>query len=163
MLAYMNEVVQGLYTVSAPMIWLIVFIISAIVEGCTAALVSIWFMGGALISLILSLLKVPFTIQVIVFFVSSALLLLLTRPIAKKWLKVGVNKTNLDQVIGKRAKVTETINNGESTGEVYIEGKHWTARNIDDTADPIEVGSFVKINSIQGVKLLVEYIKNTEE
>lgn len=159
----MAELIQKICATSAPMFWLIVFIISAVVEGGTAALVSIWFMGGALISLILSLLRVPFTVQVIVFFVSSALLLMFTRPIAKKWLKVGINKTNLDQVVGKRAKVTETINNGESTGEVYIDGKHWTARNIDDSSGPIEVGSFVKINSIQGVKLLVEYIKDTEE
>ena len=159
----MEELIQQFSVLSTNTIWLIVLIASAILEGCTAALVTIWFMGGALVALVLSFLNVPFTVQFIAFIIVSVILLIFTRPLAKKWLKVGVNKTNLDQVIGKRARVTETINNGESTGEVYIDGKRWTARNIDDTADPIPVDSFVIVNSIQGVKLLVEYIKDTEE
>lgn len=155
----MSEIIQGISQISAPIFWLIVLIVSAVLEGCTAALVSIWFIGGAIVAIILSLLHVSFTIQLIAFFISSIALLILTRPIVKKWLKVGENRTNLDQVIDKKAKVTEVIDNKQSTGEVYIDGKYWTARNVDDEAEPIPTNTFVTVKAIKGVKLFVEFNK----
>ena len=69
--------------------------------------------------------------------------------------------TNADRVLGELAKVTETIDNENSTGAVYADGKEWTARSTDDTVIP--AGSRVKIESMQGVKLLVRLAENKVE
>lgn len=73
-----------------------------------------------------------------------------------KWLKKNQTPTNIDAVIGTEAKVVEDINNIEQTGAVSLQGKTWTARNVDDSRGTIEAGTIVKVVSIQGVKLLVE-------
>ena len=57
------------------------------------------------------------------------------------------------------AKVTETIDNENTTGAVYIDGKTWTARSED--GDVIARGSMVTIVRMEGVKLFVR--KEREE
>ena len=59
-------------------VWLGVIALAIIVEASTSALVSIWFIPSAIISFILALCKVDLWIQIVVFFVASALLLIFT-------------------------------------------------------------------------------------
>ena len=82
----------------------------------------------------------------------------MTRPMLKKITNANAIPTNADRVLGEVAKVTETIDNENSTGAVYVDGKTWTARSVDDTVIP--VGSRVRIETMEGVKLLV---KKSEE
>ena len=67
--------------------------------------------------------------------------------------------TNADRVLHHTAKVTETIDNENTTGAVYIDGKTWTARSED--GDVIARGSMVTIVRMEGVKLFVR--KEREE
>ena len=160
----MSQILEVIASLTEPTMWLVVMIIAIIAEALTAGLISIWFVGGALVALLLALAKVPIVVQAIAFIAVSFLLLILTRPLAEKWLKVNKVETNVvEALIGKRARVTETIDNGRSTGAVYIEGKTWTARNVDELAEPVQIGEFVTIKSIKGVKLLIEYNKTMEE
>ena len=62
-------------------IWLALLIVFAITEGVTVALVSIWFMGGALAALIAALCGAELWVQVVLFFAVSILLLLCLRPL----------------------------------------------------------------------------------
>lgn len=61
--------------------------------------------------------------------------------------------------IGKECRVTETINNIAGTGAVYVDGKTWTARSGND--EIIEAGELVSPIRIEGVKLIVEKVKET--
>lgn len=132
--------------------WLAFIVLAVIAETATAALISIWFIPGAIVSLVLSLCKVPIWVQIVVFVVISAVLLLSTRKLVKKLLKGKGQPTNADAVIGQKAIVTERINNIEETGAVKIMGKEWTARSDND--ETFDVGDVVTVKEISGVKLI---------
>ena len=85
--------------------------------------------------------------------------LIATRPLVRKLGSKGGTATNADQVLGGTARVTETIDNTIPSGEVYIDGKTWTARSED--GDVIARGSMVTIVRMEGVKLFVR--KEREE
>ena len=137
--------------------WLVLFIVLALFELATVNLVSIWFSLGALITTFVSLVTDNLMIHLAVFAISSILLLLLTKPFVKKMKKREGVPTNLDMVIGKTGVVTEKIEKDE-IGEVKVLGKKWSAYSDKE----IEENSKVKILSINGVKLKVEEIKESD-
>ncbi len=137
--------------------WLVLFVVLALFELATVNLVSIWFSLGALITTFVSLLTDNIMILLAVFTISSILLLLLTKPFVKKLKKKEVVPTNLDRVIGKVGVVTETILK-DGIGEVKVLGKRWSAYSDKE----IKENSKVKILSINGVKLKVEEIKESD-
>jgi len=134
-------------------VWTGAIILFGIVEAATAGLVSIWFVAGALVALVAAFVGAPLWLQIVLFLLVSAAALALTRPLLKKITTAKAEATNADRVLGGIAKVTETIDNENSTGAVYVDGKTWTARSVDETVIP--AGSRVRIESMQGVKLLV--------
>lgn len=136
--------------------WFVAVIIFAVIELVTFQLVAIWFAIGSVCSMAACSLGAPFWVQLLVFGVTSLLLLAVTRPFVKKFLKVKQVHTNADRLIGKTAVVTQSINNTESRGAVKISGVTWTARS-DDGA-PIDEGEKVQILRIEGVKLIVKRI-----
>ena len=91
------------------MIWIGLIILFVVVEIATVGLTSIWFAGGALISLILCLCGVGLGWQIGVFFVVSLILVAFTRPWAVKYLKPHLIRTNYEQAIGENVCLTETI------------------------------------------------------
>lgn len=137
-----------------PYIWLIVIIVMSILEACTAQLVSIWFVIGAVVSLIVSIFSTSVTLQIIVFIAVTLLMLFLTRPFVKKLFNFKKEDTNSGRYIGKTGVVVKTINNEIGEGQVNIFGSIWTARSVDDSI--IAEGENVKVESIQGVKVLVK-------
>ena len=137
--------------------WLVLFVILALFELATVNLVSIWFSLGALITTFVSLATDNLMLHLAVFTISSILLLLLTKPFVKKMKKRDKIPTNLDMVIGKKGIVTETIDK-DGIGEVKVLGKKWSAYSDKE----IEENSKVKILSINGVKLKVEEIKESD-
>lgn len=142
-------------------VWTAAIILFGIVEAVTAGLVCIWFVAGALVALVAAFVDAPLSVQIILFLVVSAAALALTRPVLRKITNAKATPTNADRVLGEVAKVTETIDNENSTGAVYVDGKTWTARSADDSVIP--TGSRVKIESMQGVKLLVSPAENKME
>lgn len=135
-------------------IWLIAFVVFAAVEFATSmALVSIWFAVGSLAALVLSALDLPLWIQLVVFIIVSAILLVCTRPIAKKLAKNNVD-TNLELNVGKTAEVLEDIDNTKAVGRVKLDGVHWSA--VSQTGEFIEKGSHVTVTKVDGSKLYVK-------
>jgi len=142
-------------------VWLVAIVVFGGIEGLTAGLVSIWFVAGAVAALLATVLGAGLWVQIILFVVVSAVALAITRPIVRKFTKVDTTPTNADRVLGGTAKVTETIDNENSQGAVYTDGKTWTARSADGSVIP--AGEQVKIVRMEGVKLFVEKLKVTEE
>ena len=138
-------------------VWAAAIVLFGIVEAVTAGLVSLWFVAGALAALVAAFLGAAVWLQVVLFLAVSAVALFLTRPLLKKFNATHTEATNADRVLGEVAKVTETIDNENSQGAVYADGKTWTARSVDDTVIP--AGSRVVIESMQGVKLYVKPVE----
>jgi membrane protein implicated in regulation of membrane protease activity len=135
-------------------IWLAAAIIFIIIEAVTVGLTTIWFAAGALVALILALIKVGVGVQVAVFLILSLVLLATTRKIFVNKLKTGSEKTNVDALVGEEAVVLEDIT-PFNTGLVKVKGQNWTAIAADKDASILK-GSTVKIKAIEGVKLIVE-------
>ena len=136
----------------AQAIWGALLLVFLFVEGITAGLASIWFALGALVALLASLLHAPIWLQIALFFIVSIATLILTRPLARKYINGRRQATNADRVVGMTGRTTETIDNIAGTGAVYIAGKVWTARTKED-GEIIPEDALVRADAIEGVKL----------
>ena len=138
-----------------PVLWLVLMVIFAVLEGVSVALTSIWFAAGALVALFVSFVVPVLWIQALVFAVVSLAALLLIRPLAQKMMQPkGKVPTNADRVVNQLGVVTETIDNMAATGQVQVAGQVWTARSAEDVR--IFAGEQVQVLRIEGVKLVVE-------
>ena len=135
--------------------WLAAVIVLGVVEALTVGLVTVWFALGALAALISSLFGGPLWLQILLFIVVTAVTLVTTRPLVKKYFGKNSHKaTNADMVIGKQAHVTEDIDNLMATGAVRCMGKEWSARS--ENGEAIAIGETVTAVRIEGVKLIVK-------
>src|SRR5690606_25878878 len=114
-----------------------------------------------LIAWVFSLFNTPLWVQIVVFLVSSSVLLYFTRPIAQKYLKIGHTKTNAETIKGKTGIVIKEIDNLQGTGQVKVGGQIWSAKTYNDEKVPED--SIVEILDIQGVKLVVKEKNKGEE
>ena len=145
---------------SEPLIWILIAVIFAVIEAITMGLTTIWFTVGGVAACIIALIGGPLLLQVIVFLAVSIILLYFTRPLAEKRLKIGHEKNNIDQMIGKTALVIEKIV-PYHTGQVKLNGLVWTAVT-QDNQETIDKGDLVQVIGIEGVKLIVERKKGEE-
>lgn len=135
-------------------IWIAAIMVFGVAEAATVGLVSIWFVIGSVAGLVAAALDAPIWLQVVLFFLVSIAALIATRPLVKKLAHKGEVATNADRVLGGTARVTETIDNTVPTGEVYIDGKTWTARSQSGAVIPPD--TLVKVIRLEGVKLYVD-------
>lgn len=138
-----------------PALWLAAMVVLLIIEGAVPGLVSIWFALGALAALLAAILHAPVWLQVTWFVVVSVVSLILTRPLARKYVNSKTQPTNADMLIGSDCVVREKIDNLRGTGAVLAQGKEWTARMENGEASA-EAGEIVQVVRIEGVKLIVK-------
>jgi len=136
-------------------IWVALVIIFALIEVFTLGLTTVWFAIAALVMVFLSFFPIPLTAQILIFLAIAALLLIFTRPVAIKKLKIGREKTNVDSLIGKHALVVKAIGEFER-GEAKINGQIWSARSEDNNT--IAEGAKCEILRIEGVQIIVRPI-----
>ncbi len=143
-------------------IWLGLLVLAVIIEIATLDLVSVWFAVGAIIPLILSGIGgIMIEIQVVVFVVVSALLIIFLRKYAQKWLFKNMNsKTNMDMQIGKVYRLLENAD-FEKNGSVKINDVVWTA--VSEKGQLIEKGQLVEIVKIEGNKMIVKPAKENAD
>lgn len=141
--------------------WLVTFVILIGIEAATMALTTIWFAGGAVFAFFAAVLGFSIQTQLVVFLIVSFILLLFTRPLAMRFVNRETVKTNVDGLIGRRAKVITKIDNNEPSGATVVDGQEWTARSMDD-AVTIPVGTHVVIKEVRGVKLIVEPVSEKD-
>ena len=145
---------------STTLIWTIVLVIAVIVEAITIDLVSIWFGIGAIGALICDFLGIHEVVQVIVFAAISIICILVTRPLAKKYLRGNTVKTNLDRLIGKHCLVTEVIT-ADQKGEVKVMGNLWAATSLNNVTIP--AGEYAEVVSIEGSHVVVKKLDKGED
>ena len=143
---------------TAAIVWFALMVVFLIAEGvCPFHLISVWFSVGALAAVVVSLLGGAVWLQVTVFLVVSAGLLIALWPISRKLLQPKAIRTNVDALIGSQGYVTADIDNLTATGQVKLGAMEWTARST--TGDPIKTGTLVKVDRIEGVKAFVTEVK----
>lgn len=139
-------------------VWIIVIIFACLLEVASQLqLVSVWAAVGGIAALISDVFGVDSKIQIVIFFAVTFAALALTRPLVRKLTKsVPDLPSNADMNIGKTGKVTKIVNESEGLFRVSIAGDDWSAI----TTDPImpEVGASVKVERIEGVKLVVSQV-----
>lgn len=135
-------------------VWLVLIAVFIVIEIITLGLTTIWFAGGALVAFLAGICGADTSIQIVLFFVVSFIMLLGVRPSACRKFNSNRMKTNMDSLIGTECKVLERIDNFNQKGVVLLDGKEWTARSADDTI--IEVGERVQVDKIAGVKVYVK-------
>ena len=139
-------------------IWLGVVVITMILEFISTDMIAIWFSVGGLVSLILAALSVPVWVQLVVFVVISAVLLLSFRQLALKFL-LGKDKTktNADALISQQIRLINEINE-DKYGTVKINGVIWNATTENNT-QVIPANTLVEIIKISGNKVIVKPIE----
>ncbi len=140
-------------TIHLAIVWLIVAILCLVVEGLTAGLTTIWFAGGAFLALIFALFDTGLWLQVAVFIISSVVLLVCTRKIFVEKLRTGMEKTNVDALVGEEGIITVAVA-PFSAGQAKVKGQVWTVICEEPDAS-LAVGTPVKVLAIEGVKLIV--------
>lgn len=144
--------------------WFITLIAFLIIEVVSLNLISVWFVLGSLVALVLSLFGFSQTIQIIVFIVVSSICLVLFFFIAKPKLNKRIKtseKTNADRIINQEGVVIERIDPLANTGLIRVRGQIWSARSSHDQI--IQKDKLVLVKEIKGVKAIVELvIKNKE-
>lgn len=130
--------------------WLFLVILLAIIEISTNNMVTIWYILSAFVALILSFFVDSFVVLFFIFVVLGTILLITTKPILDKRIKIKKEKTNLDKVVGMTGITTLDISPNKN-GEVLVDGKRWTAFSEEQ----IKINEKVVVLEIQGVKLKV--------
>ncbi len=139
--------------------WLAVVIICVVVESVTFALTTIWGALAAFVMIFVSLTKMPFKWQIILFLFLTIVFILTTRPFAVKKLKLGKDKTNIDSLEGQEVLVTKKISKFQK-GEVKAKnGVVWTAKNADENDETeINEGEVCVIVNVSGNTLSVKKV-----
>ena len=141
--------------VMEPFMWLGIVALFLVIEAVTVGLTTIWFAGGALVAAVLGASQ---AVQWILFFAVSVILLIFTRPLAVRYMNRGVERTNVNRLIGEKAVVIQKISNLDQTGQVKVGDVEWMARTESDEMK-IPEKAVVVIKEVQGVKLIVEEVK----
>jgi Membrane protein implicated in regulation of membrane protease activity len=134
--------------------WVVIIVLAIVVEALSTQLLSIWFVGGGIVGLICNALGMSSSVQCLIAFSATLLLLFGTRPFIKKKLKVQYVETNSGRYVGEEGLVLEDIDNVSGRGQVKVKGSIWSARSENDVQIPKD--SRVTVLRIEGVKLIVK-------
>ena len=132
--------------------WVALIAIAIIVEIFTDQLIAIWFVPGAILSIVLDFFRVDILWQVAIFLVISAVGIVVSQKYLRKYVKATA-KTNIEAIIGEKCVVTEKIDNFAGVGQVKIKGQIWSARGVGED-DVFEPGEILSVVAIEGVKLI---------
>ena len=145
----------------AAFVWLGLVILFLIAEGATVSLVSLWFAAGAVVAMFAALLGAGAWLQTGLFLVVSSALLLMLRPIVRRYLVPKITPTNVDSLVGSTGLVTEAIDNVTASGQVKLGAMEWTARST--TGENIPQGALIRVDRIEGVKVYVTPVNVPEK
>lgn len=145
----------------AAFVWLGLMILFLIAEGATVSLVSLWFAAGAVVAMFAALLGAGAWLQTGLFLAVSGALLLMLRPIVRRYLVPKITATNVDSLVGATGLVTVAIDNVTASGQVKLGAMEWTARSTP--GENIPQGTRIRVDRIEGVKVYVTPVNVPEK
>ena len=132
-------------------IWIGLIISLLLIELLTNNLVTIWYVGSAIIALVLSLFVDNFFIQFLVFAIIGTILMFTLRDNVAKFIREKIK----EKLIDKQGIVVEEIRKNKP-GKVKINKRKYVATSNKK----INIGHFIKVVEINGTKLKVIEDKN---
>jgi membrane protein implicated in regulation of membrane protease activity len=140
------------FQVAVVVVWVVAFFVAVVIEALEPQLVSLWFAGGALVALVAAIFNVGLPIQVLLFLVTTIVLLLLTRPFVKKVTNRPTVATNADALVGQEIAIEKGFGL-KSQGIGLHADIRWKLITDQDTT--FVEGEFAIVKAIKGNKLLV--------
>ena len=134
-------------------IWIGVIVLAIVIEVLTDQLISIWFVPGAIVAIVMDFFEASPIAQCLALFLVSIAGIILAKTVLSKYLSRATCKTNIDAIIGEKCVVTERVDNFAGCGQAKIKGQIWSVRSVNDD-DVYECGEVLKIVAIEGVKLI---------
>ncbi|MBP5156647.1 MAG: NfeD family protein [Treponema sp.] len=135
-----------------PWFWLALVVLFSVVEALTMTLMTVWFAAAALVMVFASMLPIPLVGQLVLFALLSALLLVFSRPLALKFLKLKKTATNSDSLVGRKCKILRPVTPDEK-GTARLNGVEWSVASVDGS--PLEAGKDCVVHEIKGNTLIV--------
>lgn len=133
--------------------WTAVAIGLATIETFSLDLIFIMLAGGAAAGALSAALGAPFVVAALIALASSAALLGVVRPVARRHLRQPLTaRTGVEALIGRQGEVLEQVDG--IGGQIKLGGEIWSARSYDGSA-VIEPGARVDIIEISGATALV--------
>ncbi|MEA2166165.1 MAG: inner membrane protein [Thermoanaerobaculia bacterium] len=131
---------------------LVAFLLLTIEFFATTAHVGFFAVGAFLVAILVGVgLVIPLWAQLLIFAISSVVLLVFVRPIVV--LKLGLSKTHIvDTLVGEQAIVMTDLAVGDE-GKAEMRGSTWTARNIGET--PLLKGQRCVVEKVSGLTIHV--------
>lgn len=133
--------------------WIAIGVFFLVVELCTTALISIWFVPAAGITALLSFVVPKLSWQIFIFAALSAVFMLLFKKLYKNKLKKAEDDVKPETaLIGKTAVTTEKTD--AHGGRVKCGDVYWRAESSDGS--PINSGETVVITGVTDTTLVVK-------
>jgi membrane protein implicated in regulation of membrane protease activity len=137
-------------------VWIIAAVVLAVGEMLTLSFFLAPFSAGAVLAALVSAVGGGLVGSWAIFVITSLLLLLVVRPIARSHRRQPAQlRTGTAALIGGKGTVVERIANPEAVGAIRLDnGEVWTARAYDE--DHIfDIGERVEVIEIRGATALV--------
>ncbi len=135
-------------------VWILLGVILGLIELTSTTFVILWIAVAAVITGIVGFVMHNFIEQVVVFAVLSIVLLMVTRPLAKRYKNRGSKfESNVQQLVGEKGIIISKIAPGK-TGMVRVGSDMWSAR-ASDTNELMEVGEWVRVKEVHSSVLIV--------
>ena len=139
-------------------VWLIFAGVCFILEIATEGFLLCWLGVGGLCAMGLSFVMPDALIaQVILMAIVSIILIACTRKLTKKVYSKDEKPMNVYTILGKKAIVSQAIDNIKGQGQIKIDGDIWSARN-EEGDEQIAEGDTVEVVRIDGVKAMVKKV-----
>ena len=137
-------------------IWIIIAFICFIMEIFIPSFILFNFGIGALVGSLAAGMNLSLEWQIVIFSAGTMLSFFLIRPAMKKFAYARSHQvsTNADALLGKKAKVTESIDNLNNEGRVMLDGDTWQARSLNN--ENISKGTPVEVVQVKSIILIVK-------
>jgi len=134
-------------------VWAVAAVLCLIIELSSGDFYFTCFSVAAAITAIASACGCPFVWGLGIFALVSILSLFFVRPLLVKKMHTKSTVSNADAIIGKRGRVTETIET-DGYGRVAVGGDDWKAQTADGSK--IEKGALVIVTARESIIITVE-------
>ena len=154
--------VEGAWEMGA-LVWLVLAVVLGAIELMSTTFILLWVAIAALVTGLLGLLVHSFVAQLGVFAVLSVVLLLLTRPLVRRWRNAGAPtyQSNVQRLVGEQGIVVTRLAGGKA-GMVRVGNDVWSARGeLSDIQ--LEPGERVRIVAVRSALLIVSKITQGQQ
>jgi membrane protein implicated in regulation of membrane protease activity len=144
------------------LLWLALALAAGTAEVLSLNLIFLMVAGGGFAAAVVAAFGLGVPVQIVVFGVVTALLLLAARPPLLAYVRRSLppSVTNAAALVGQDAEVVVQVT--PASGRVKLAGEVWSARSVTREY-PLEVGSTVQVVRIDGATAVVAPLVNRAE